>query len=74
MLTGSEKHVCMAQSWTEDVAPYVKNLTRSLLTVGQEGFYQAANCHANKCASTCTLKGLFSSLKTRPAKFFNVCL
>ncbi|KAK9814964.1 hypothetical protein WJX73_003441 [Symbiochloris irregularis] len=35
------------QSWTEEVAPYVKNLTRSLLTIGQEGFYQAANCHAN---------------------------
>ena len=35
------------QNWIGSVAPYIKGLTSSLLTVGFEGFYQAANCHAN---------------------------
>ena len=35
------------QSWIGNVAPYVRGLTNSLLTVGSEGFYQASNCQAN---------------------------
>lgn len=38
----------MVQSWITEVAPFVKSLTSSLVTVGQEGFYGADNCHANK--------------------------
>ena len=34
------------QSWIANVAPYVKSLTNSLVTVGQEGFFQASNCQA----------------------------
>ena len=40
--------LCGLQSWIGEVAPYVKTLTKSLVTIGQEGFYQADNCHADK--------------------------
>ena len=35
------------QNWIGSVAPYVRGLTNSLVTVGEEGYYQASNCHAN---------------------------
>ncbi|MCJ1422622.1 hypothetical protein MMC29_000502 [Sticta canariensis] len=35
------------QSWITEVAPFVKSLTKSLVTVGQDGFWQASNCHAD---------------------------
>lgn len=35
------------QSWIANVAPYVKSLTSSLVTVGEEGYWQASNCVSN---------------------------
>ena len=37
------------QSWISTVAPYVKSLTKQLLTVGEDGFFQASNCQSNTC-------------------------
>ncbi|EIE27742.1 glycoside hydrolase [Coccomyxa subellipsoidea C-169] len=35
------------QSWITEVAPYVKSLApNQLVTVGEDGFYQASNCQA----------------------------
>lgn len=38
----------MLQGWITEVAPFVKTLTKSMVTIGQEGFYGAGNCHADK--------------------------
>ena len=35
------------QNWIGSVAPFVRGLTNSLVTVGEEGYYQESNCHAN---------------------------
>ena len=38
------------QSWITEVAPYLKSLApNQLVTVGEDGFYQPANCQANQC-------------------------
>ena len=45
-----ESAACTAadyQAWIANVAPYVKGLTSSLLTVGEEGYFQASNCQSN---------------------------
>ena len=35
------------QSWITEVAPYAKSLApNQLVTVGEDGFYQASNCQA----------------------------
>jgi mannan endo-1,4-beta-mannosidase len=40
------------QSWIEEVAPYLKSLApNQLVTVGEDGFYQASNCQSNTCVS-----------------------
>ena len=39
------------QSWITQVAPYLKALApNQLVTVGEDGFYQASNCQADQCA------------------------
>jgi hypothetical protein len=39
------------QAWINDVAPYLKSLApNQLVTVGEDGFYQTANCQSNQCA------------------------
>jgi len=39
------------QSWITQVAPYLKSLApNQLVTVGEDGFYQPANCQSNTCA------------------------
>lgn len=39
------------QGWIRRVAPEVKlTIPSQLLTVGEEGFWQADNCAANSCA------------------------
>lgn len=35
------------QNWIADVAPFVRGLTKSLVTVGEDGFFQATNCQAD---------------------------
>ncbi len=38
------------QSWITQVAPYLKALApNQLVTVGEDGFYQASNCQADQC-------------------------
>ncbi len=37
------------QSWINSVAPYLKSLApNQLVTVGEDGFYQRANCQSNQ--------------------------
>ncbi|CAL5224413.1 g7095 [Coccomyxa viridis] len=37
------------QSWINEVAPYLKSLApNQLVTVGEDGFYQTANCQSNQ--------------------------
>ena len=39
------------QAWINQVAPYLKSLApNQLVTVGEDGFYQTANCQSNQCA------------------------
>jgi endo-1,4-beta-mannosidase len=36
------------QAWVAEVAPFVKALApRQLVTIGEDGFYQAGNCEAS---------------------------
>lgn len=41
------------QAWINQVAPYLKSLApNQLVTVGEDGFYQTANCQSNQWALT----------------------
>ena len=40
------------QSWVTQVAPYAKwYAPQQLITVGEDGFYQASNCQAYSCGT-----------------------
>ena len=53
------------QAWIAEVAPYAKYYAPDqLITVGEDGFYQASNCQASSCARSsssccCALPPLF---------------
>ena len=39
---------CCVQSWIQTVAPVLKSSVQQLVTVGEDGFLQAANCLSSK--------------------------
>ena len=45
--SGKANGAAEVQAWVAEVAPYVKSLApQQLVTIGEDGFYQASNCEA----------------------------
>jgi mannan endo-1,4-beta-mannosidase len=57
--SGKPSGAAEIQSWITEVAPYLKGLApHQLVTVGEDGFYQASNCQSNQCAPRVRIKNL----------------